>query len=289
MLSLSFPMLALACFLTPVSVKAGVMIYSLLDEIPKISPLSQSDKSCALRLNLSNAGITRVRRNFIEDENIKELILQDNSLTEFEKGAFDGLPNLSALDLSGNQLAADKMFGFGTHPLLELLILDDNNPPTVSKDNSNELLADTILPALKFLSAKNTGIQSVALELANQLPVLSHLDLSENPVDPQKLFVSLPQSVSHLYLKKAGFKDLKIRDVGNVTALFLDGNTFETISTRFGRDKTLSLQTEEAKTLQELSAANCGIKRIESEVIQQIQWLRIRKHLEMGRMSVECF
>lgn len=270
MFSLSFQILTSACFLTSRSVSAGVMIYSLLDEIPKIPPLAHFDKSCTLRLNLSNAGISRVRRNFIEDENIKELILQGNSLTEFEKGAFDSLPNLSALDLSGNELAADKMFGFGTHPVLELLILDDNSPPAAAKDSSDELLADSVLPALKFLSARNTGIRSVAPELGNQLPILSHLDLSANPIDAQRLFASLPQSVSHLYLKKVGLKDLKIRDTANVTALFLDENAFETISTRYGRDKTLSLQTEQAKALQELSVANCGIKRIESEVIQLV-------------------
>ena len=100
--------------------------------------------NCNVMLNFSNIQLSRIGYNFITSPYVKNLTLQNNQITVAEENAFNSLPNLEHLDLSNNKFQLDKLFSFGGHQKLEVLILDYNCgnsycPPTVKTKSEDDL------------------------------------------------------------------------------------------------------------------------------------------------------
>ena len=110
-----------------------------------VNDLISGSANCNVMLNFSNIQLSRIGYNFIASPYVRNLTLQNNQITFVEENAFNSIPNLEYLDLSNNKFQLDKLFSFGGHKKLEVLILDYNCggsycPPTIktkSEDDSD--------------------------------------------------------------------------------------------------------------------------------------------------------
>lgn len=250
---------------------------------------NQSDTTCDVTLNFSNMGLNVIKSNFISSPYIKNLILQNNSITNFVENTFDSLPNLEHLDLSNNKMSKEKLFSFGDMFSLKSLVLDNNNND-LPKDPyfrcSNNQVWDTHsyrcktvnselkvvfnYPELYYLSLRNINIRSVPLDMDKHFPKLYRLNLSNNDFEnsADNLFESIPSTVTELILENVGLTRVRSLYSQNVTFLKLNRNSFEIISSNYCYDKTLCLKG--LSNLASLIISRCSIKKIEADAFKEI-------------------
>lgn len=152
------------------------------------------------QLRLMDAGITTLPDNLFEDmksQQLQELDLRGNNITEISTDSFAGLSSLEILNLSYNGIARIAPNAFQDCEQLSAIFLSNNQlkeiPPGVFDEAQNltELCLDsnklnTIaekafnLPFLTILLLRHNQLQSLPQDLCNGIPLLEKIDLSDN-------------------------------------------------------------------------------------------------------------
>ncbi|XP_044584760.1 leucine-rich repeat-containing protein 70-like [Cotesia glomerata] len=185
----------------------------------------KNSEDAKIVMDFSNLGIFRVNNFFVNSSIVTHIYLSKNNILEIEKKAFDGLPNLVYLNLTGN------LFSFSLwqvkHKNLETLVLDKTLrilgprdfyftddcrmakyyrkfPP--NHQNSVQLLL--LMPRLKELYLRGNNIVKIFGLAKERLPSLTHLYLSDNNISEADFIHLLPMSLTHLYLNKNNFSEI---------------------------------------------------------------------------------
>ncbi len=147
------------------------------------------------RLNLSNNKLTTIPANF-NPPNLQILWLQNNQLTTFPANLQNlqflyldnnrietipidlNLPHLRKLNLNSNWIEAIPAHLHSSNNLRELDL----------SDNNIEIIPDNIdFPRLSTLNLEENHIKHVNPEIFTQLPMLTELNLSKNPLTEQNV------------------------------------------------------------------------------------------------------
>ncbi|XP_036144288.1 protein artichoke-like isoform X2 [Monomorium pharaonis] len=209
------------------------------------------------------------------------------------EGAFNEIPNLTHLFLSNNKL--DKLFGFGTHDNLQVLIINRarkaemydscecrRNQDYCSYENYKTVHIFGEYPNLEILSLRAncfTELQFSPLmkeetsdfkkhyDIISKVifPKLKILDFSENIIKTTNFINLISNNLYFLDLHDNLIDSLSLHEKGNnLFALNLNNNNFNTIS----HQDNLCLSMVGLKNLHYLSVFNNNIKIIHSNAFQ---------------------
>ncbi|XP_050458965.1 podocan-like [Cataglyphis hispanica] len=179
-------------------------------------------KNEMISFNFTNAKIMSISRNFISSPWITCLNFTNTHLEIIEKGAFNNLPNLTQLILSNNNLNVKKLFDFGGHENLKLLIL--NSATTFQKGTTVNIFEE--YPNLEILSMPRNYIHRLQTSTdKTPFPKLKILDLSGNNNINNNFLELLPNNLRFLDLHDNSLTSLAFakRQV-NLLALNLNNN-----------------------------------------------------------------
>ncbi|KAH0566679.1 hypothetical protein KQX54_003184 [Cotesia glomerata] len=247
-------------------------------------------------LDLSQAGIVRLKKNFITSSTITHIYLNDNNIWKVEGGAFDGLPNLVHVDLTGNLINFSELI-FGDK--IETLILDqairndehsfaifDSNHESCqastfrernsSSSNVIELTSDSKFENLEELHLRKNNIESIVLKNADYLgkimPKIIRLYLNDNKLTSLDFAKSFPPSLTQLYLNKNKISEFKSSSLFNLQFLTVDGNNIKNLCGGYQYCVGMSLQG--AENLQIFSVSNNGLEEIEADAFKDLNSLQ---------------
>ncbi|CAD6228569.1 GSCOCG00006438001-RA-CDS, partial [Cotesia congregata] len=179
----------------------------------------------------SNSGLTRLKKSFLNSSVITHLFLTDNDIWEIEEGAFDSLPNLVYLNLTGNLIPFNEL-NFGNESKIEELVLDNaiKNPDykSYAKDVAFKPGVSMKLKKLRSLYLRNNNIKDIELDhltlLKEIMPSLAYLYLDNNRISSANFVEFLPSTLTHLYLTNNNISKFKSRFLRNLKLLMLDRN-----------------------------------------------------------------
>ncbi|KAL6427844.1 hypothetical protein ACFW04_008349 [Cataglyphis niger] len=180
-------------------------------------------KNEMISFNFTNAKIMSISRNFISSPWITCLNFTNTHLEVIEKGAFNNLPNLTQLILSNNNLNVEKLFDFGGHENLKILIL--NSAATFQKVLATVNIFEEY-PNLEILSMPRNYINLLQTSIdKTPFPKLKILDLSGNNDIKNNFVELLPNNLRFLDLHDNSLTSLAFakRQV-NLLALNLNNN-----------------------------------------------------------------
>ncbi|KAM0734456.1 TLR4 interactor [Formica fusca] len=195
-------------------------------------------KNEIISFNFTDAKIISIGRDFISSPWITCLNFTNTHLQSIEKGAFNNLPNLTQLILSNNEIYWEKLFDFGGHKNLKILILNN----AISSNNygqSSDISED--YPNLEILSVRRNYIYDLRTSIdETPFPKLKILDLSGNNIRSTNFVKLLPNSLYFLDLHDNGLTSLVFnRKQVNLLALNLDNNILKYMK-KYNNDSRLS-------------------------------------------------
>ncbi|KAH0566678.1 hypothetical protein KQX54_003179 [Cotesia glomerata] len=260
-------------------------------------PENESSNESKTVLDLSNTGVMRLRKSFVNSSLITHLYLTDNNIWKIDEGAFDYLPNLVYLNLTGNLIPLEEL-NFGGESSIETLILDRaiNQHNNLEYYGSNDdcsrvrnyrdqspnvqnlftLSISVKLPKLKKLYLRQNNIQSIDLQMVPPLteimPNVTHMYLSENSIDSIRFVNYLPATLTHLFLDYNSVTNFEVESLKNLKTLTLDGNQIERLCNSYEYCLGLTLKT--AVNLENLSVSRSGLQEIESDAFDNLQNLK---------------
>ncbi|XP_057337578.1 protein artichoke-like [Microplitis mediator] len=249
-------------------------------------------------LDLSNTGIMQLKKSFVNSSILTHVYLTDNNIWKIEEGAFDDLPNMVYLNLTGNIISFEEL-NFGEHSNIETLILDRaikkhndlgyyyesiddcgrvKNYRELNQNLQNEFTMSTSvkLPKLKKLYLRQNNIQSISLDIITSfndiMPIVTHIYLSKNNIASVDFIDHLPSTLSHLYLDYNAIVFFGSVTFKNLKSLTLDGNQIRNLcnSNEFCDGLTL----KGAVNLETLSVSEVGLQEIESDAFDSLGKLR---------------
>ncbi|CAL1674628.1 unnamed protein product [Lasius platythorax] len=178
-----------------------------------------------ISLNFSNSVITSIGQNFISNPLITCLNLMGTHINSIQKGAFNKLPNLTQLFISNNNIDLDKLFSFGSHENLTVLILNSATNKQRSYYQSNIVDISKEYPNLEILSLRTNNIEGLQTSTKETpFPKLKMLDLSSNNIKATNFTELLPNSLYFLDLHYNSLSSLAFNKQVNFLALNLDNN-----------------------------------------------------------------
>lgn len=232
-------------------------------------------------LNLTGVGLKALPDEFLVNEFLTHLILDDNHIPSVSVGIFSSVLKLIYLSLANNKLNSIELSPFSQLERLDTLILNgncklraqvDSSPlryaymkPRQSDANSFcNLQFNSYLPNLTHLFAEDSNIQKLVFS-SEKLPALTHLYLSNNPLEMNKETISnlkefLP-ALTHLYLDHSNIVEFDLSQLRTVRSLFLDKNEIRSICNEYCGGSALKLK--EASNLETLSVSRNEIIKIE--------------------------
>ena len=197
---------------TPVSERTPQVRDAIVAAVPGVnsaSDVTEAHLAAITTLSLNNKNITSLKSGDFDGlSGLTRLVLESNQLTTLPSGIFDGLTALTWLDLGPNRFTTLPSDIFDGLTALSNLDLSNNRFTTLPSDIFDGLTALrtlalhfnqlTTLPMGIFaeLSSLNLGLYSNQLTvlpdgLFSGLSSLTSLNVSQNPVDPLPLTVSL--------------------------------------------------------------------------------------------------
>ncbi|KAM0734458.1 Leucine-rich repeat-containing G-protein coupled receptor 4 [Formica fusca] len=241
----SFTIIIVICWSMPsIANDVSLEFPSYVNESLEIGYLCKNEM---ISLNFSNGLIISIDQNFISSPLITCLNFAGTHIQNIRKGAFDKLPNLTQLIFSNNDIDLNKLFDFGGHENLKILILDSvikNNVPISSAVISGEY------PNLEILSVRKNLINDLKIITETQVsksnfdilrspsqviqnipfPKLKILDLSDNRITDTNFMELLPNSLYFLDLHGNSFTSFAFdKKQVNLLALNLDKNNLKSV------------------------------------------------------------
>ncbi|XP_018352134.1 PREDICTED: leucine-rich repeat-containing G-protein coupled receptor 5-like, partial [Trachymyrmex septentrionalis] len=236
-----------------------------------------------ISLDFSNIAISEIKRDFINSPSITCLNLSSNSIEKIDRGAFDGLPNLTQLFLSNNNWSYSRdLLNFGSHDKLQVLIMNGAKICGLNDGYHKSCLQITgEYLNLEILSLSKHCIKNVEYNLDPDLississveswvpfPKLKILDLSENKLVRSNFVRTLPNSLYFLDLHDNLFERLNLNEKGKkLFALNLDKNNFNMINNQHDYS-TSSLSMAGLKNLHYLSVYRNKINIITADAFK---------------------
>ena len=254
------------------------------------------NNNCDITLDLSNTGLNCLSANFLNTNCLRNLILQNNTIQDFEEGIFDNQPYLEFLDLSRNQLSLSNFFRHGGQFSLKVLILDHNNfysdkdkqnivdeedlddenenvgTKRSLNNNNTRLHVPYVFPELNYLSLRNVHINTVSEDWINRFPKLNHLDLSENnfnDVTLNFLLQNISSTITDLVLENVGLTIVRTEHLNHVERINLSHNRLPRLSSHKCHGNTLCFESMD--NLQFLSISNCSVTYIEENAFKYMK------------------
>ncbi|XP_053985507.1 protein artichoke-like [Hylaeus volcanicus] len=232
-------------------------------------------------LKLTRTGLKRVNDGFINSDKVTELHLDDNDITEISAGAFDFLPNLELLNLTGNNISTSRLLWFNKLSSLRTLILDGN------KRRETEATLDHIfhpLLRLRELSLSRCGISRLTVNLKTFAPSLTRLRLSGNVINSSDFLEELPEYLIELNLDDNLLTSVGIGLTNGLEVLTVSGNKLEKLG-----DSSLSLKN--ALKMSKLNASRNRITEITENAFEDTKHLKVLdlSHNRLKTLSSRLF
>ncbi|CAD6228563.1 GSCOCG00006435001-RA-CDS, partial [Cotesia congregata] len=263
---------------------------NFLDKIPqtlthlylennKISHFESSNKNNIKVLNnesktvldLSNTGVMRLKKSFVNSSLITHLYLTDNNIWKIDEGAFDYLPNLVYLNLTGNLFPLEEL-NFGGESSIETLILDR----AINQHNNLEYYgSNDDCSRVRNYRDQSLNVQNLfTLSISVKLPKLKKLYLRQNNIhiDSIRFIDYLPATLTHLFLDYNLATNFEVESLKNLKTLTLDGNQIGRLCNSYEYCLGLTLKT--AVNLENLSVSKSGLQEIESDAFDNLQNLK---------------
>lgn len=208
-------------------------------------------------LNLSGMFLKNIQNDIIQSDAIRHISLHDNFLKKVPHTILNHVTHLSCFNLSRNDinLYVDNQI---QHPHLRVLDLSNQKKADVNAISKMEILEEEVenmymymyfnstkmnLPNVEYLDLSGNDISTLLPDFNVSFPKLVRLDLIS--INAQELepnfFDIIPRSLNFLHLENNHLHDLELRNVGEITALYLDGNSFVRLNITSTKLRTLSL------------------------------------------------
>lgn len=202
-------------------------------------------------ISLDNMNLYVLKNKLIQSKNIQHISLYDNHLEDIY-GILDYIPSLICLNLSRNEINIynNNIIRHSYLQVLDLsyqkisevrdLVKETNDIYEYMKFNSIEIS----LPNLKYLDLSGNDISTLLWDFYLSFPKLIQLDLINiKAVELEPTFFNkIPKTLRVLHLENNNLRNLTLRDLAEVTALYLDGNkNLQIINIASNRLKILSL------------------------------------------------
>ncbi|XP_044584724.1 slit homolog 3 protein-like [Cotesia glomerata] len=270
-----------------VSIHCGIL---KLDQSSVNNNLTIKDESV---LDFSNSGLIRLKKSFLNSSVITHLFLTDNDILEIEEGAFDSLPNLVYLNLTGNLIPFDEL-NFGNESKIEVLVLDNaimnpvHNPNitlsnqcnrvhffrTISSNQGNTIIlkSQMKLSNLKKLYLRNNNIESIdgvsIVMLKELMPNISHLILEHNRISSVSFIKFLPSTVTDLLLSDNKISKFESVSLNHLKTLEISDNKIKNLCGTYGNCDGMTLKS--AANLEVLLMSNVQLQNIESNSFEDL-------------------
>ncbi|CAG5106189.1 Similar to Tollo: Toll-like receptor Tollo (Drosophila melanogaster) [Cotesia congregata] len=240
-------------------------------------------------VDLSNMGITRLKNNFLNSSTVTQLDLSKNNIWEIKNGAFDSLPNLNFVNLTGNVFPFGNL-NFTDFSAVETLVLDSSISNYEDKSVHtfhNDFIRDcdviskrkyhnygkkiVLLGSMKFFKVKKlylrkNNIEKIILQdivaLSDIMPSITHLYLNENSLQSVDFLTSnFPSTLTHLHLENNGISSIKTnRSVNSLKVLTVDQNQIQSLCGAYQDCYGISMDMFEQ--LEYFSITNANLKNI---------------------------
>lgn len=158
--------------------------------------------------SFSNVGLQKIGRDFINSDDIINLYLDNNEITDISPFAFRNIRNLRYLDLSGNKIPKEKLLSLSGNDNLWVLIIN-NNRNFYNKDqypmttDTNILKEYEVFLNLKYLHLCNSQLGNFQVPFYVAMPTLTHLYLCNNSINSTDVvFDNIPATLTNLYINQ---------------------------------------------------------------------------------------
>jgi len=209
-------------------------------------------------VNLDKMRLQIIKNDIIRSDAIRSISLHDNFLKKVPQNILDYVTHLSCFNLSRNSINLYKSNQI-VHPYLRVLDLSYQEMVDVNSISEVESFEETediykykrmifnstrmTLENLEYLDLSGNDISALMWEFNMSFPRLIRLDLINiNAVELEPhFFDKISTTLRVLHLENNYLRNLTLRNVAEITSLYLDGNIFEILDITSTKLRTLSL------------------------------------------------
>jgi len=198
-------------------------------------------------VNLNDMNLKFIKSDIVKCDTIQEISMENNNLKNIPSHILDNVPRLTCLNLCRNNINLYNVDSVSMkHDYLRVLNLSNqgklSNEFVIHRPRELEDATDEIddiynniifnssgmsLPRLEHLDLSKNDISTLSWDFNTTFPHLTHLYLNNiyaDSVEPS-LFQKIPSSLRYLYLENNQFRNLSLRNLIDIKAIYLDGNT----------------------------------------------------------------
>ncbi|KAI4472980.1 hypothetical protein M0802_016388 [Mischocyttarus mexicanus] len=199
-------------------------------------PMDKCDYPSGVTLKLNNYGFTYVEDYFFIGNNIINVNLENNKITEIPMNFFKSVPKMTCINIGRNNLMIpfeNVIQAFVKVSLIKLNLANawlfnatDDYTRRIFPDLDDKYTDASYikLPFLTHLDLSRNNISALPNNLPPMFPNLTHLYLSDNNMH-SVFFNRIPSTVKYVYLERNGY-DFNINGLPDgALGLFFDGNT----------------------------------------------------------------
>jgi len=198
-------------------------------------------------VNLDDMNLEFIKSDIVKCDTIQEISMENNNLKSMPSHILNNVPRLACLNLRRNKINLYNVDSVSMkHDYLRVLNLSNqgkfSNEFAIHHSRELEDATEEVddiynnivfnssgmsLPRLEHLDLSKNDISTLSWDFNTTFPRLTHLYLSNiyaDSVEPS-LFQKIPASLRYLYLENNQFRNLTLRNLVDVRAIYLDGNT----------------------------------------------------------------
>lgn len=208
-------------------------------------------------LNLNGMFLKNIHSDIVRSSAINHISLHDNFLKKIPHNILNHVPNLACFNLSHNNinlyvnneiehphirvldLGLQRKSDFNDIAQLEVFDEEVENVYRNMVFNSTRMR----MPSAEYLNLSGNDISSLSNDFNVSFPNLVRLDLTSINALTLKpdFFDVIPRSLRSLHLENNHLRNLTLRDIKDITSLYLDGNAFVQFDVASTKLKVLSL------------------------------------------------